>query len=115
MLHNKFGGFKTIHLLSHDFFGSVIWLQFSRDLCFRVSHENAANMSTRAMVSFGGSNEKDFSSSHAMGRIQFLEIENLSSLLVIDWQLSLFLAMWGSPLASSERAPEKTQRQGTSE
>lgn len=57
-------------------------------------------------------------SSHAMGRIQFLEscqIENLSSLLVIDWQLSLFVAMWVSPLASAERAPEKSQRQGTSE
>lgn len=39
-----------------------------------------------------------FSSSHAMGRIQLLEIENLSFLLVIDWQLSLFLAMWVSPL-----------------
>lgn len=53
-----------------------------------------------------------------MGRIQFLEscqIENLSSLLVIDWQLSLFVAMWVSPLASAERAPEKSQRQGTSE
>lgn len=79
-----------------------------------VSNEAAINMSARAVVSSDGS--IGFQAYIFVGRIQFLEscwIENLSYLLVVDWQLSQFFVMLASTFASSEKAPKKSQRQGT--
>lgn len=53
-----------------------------------------------------------FLSSHAMGRIQFLETENLSFLLVIDWHL---LPCGSLHLFFRESTWEELERQGTSE
>lgn len=95
----------------HDFFGSVVWLQFSRGLCFRVSHETAANVSTRAMVSFKGSNEKDCVFKFTCYGKDSAPWDWEPQFLAGNWLAALSVPCHvGLSTCSSERAPEKSQR-----